>query len=544
MSNDNKKNIGCMNRIAKIGEGSYGIVYSGNFKDDKTGKLYAIKRNFKELSASWFGNIHEADVLVRLRGHPFIVDLHKISLGDPFDTERPMSPVTSSDKKKMMEDKLHFILEHASVCGDDYIHSKNFSYANSKIILTQILLALDYMHSKKIIHRDLKPANILMDFNNNVPYAKICDFGMSCNFINYEPKTPGVVTSWYRAPEICFGHTDYDYKSDVWSFGCLLFEFMSKEPWIAGTADDDTKIVNAILAKLEDQALDQDIEYLQSKATKKIKVVTRDNMKRRLKYESQLNMRPSDKMNYEKYCGNIEHLVDLLKRCLQINPQKRASIDEILNHEFFSYYRNYINSVRTTYSNLPQKNQIVINKSLERKWVVKSALQLYNSRKENSWYSHNILFHAINLFERFMDWASQENNDRIELHSEETTNRGKLYNKQETELRFWVCLYVMHKYYSTLIHPKSWERFCPEQYRAEENSNFQAEDFEYRLIKYACSYKIFQETLYEIADKYENLNEEKVFKILTFYSTIDNYIGGLEGLYQRYRESSGNPITL
>ena len=73
MDDTNKTNNGSMIRINKVGEGSYGIVYSGKFKDDKDEKVYAVKRNFKEKSTSWIGNVHEADVLVRLKGHPCIV---------------------------------------------------------------------------------------------------------------------------------------------------------------------------------------------------------------------------------------------------------------------------------------------------------------------------------------------------------------------------------------------------------------------------------------------------------------------------------------
>ena len=50
MNDTDKNNNGAMIRISKIGEGSYGIVYSGKFKDDKEGKIYAIKRNFTHVS--------------------------------------------------------------------------------------------------------------------------------------------------------------------------------------------------------------------------------------------------------------------------------------------------------------------------------------------------------------------------------------------------------------------------------------------------------------------------------------------------------------
>jgi len=537
-----------MDRIDKVGEGSYGVVYSAKYKNPENEKdkgLFAVKRNFKELTSDWFGNIHEADLLIRLKGHPFIVDIHKIAIGDPFDMAHPMTP-TTANKRKMAEDKMHFILEYVSICGDSYLHSDNFSYANSKIILAQVALALEFMHSKNIIHRDLKPANILMDFQNKVPYAKLCDFGMSYNFIKHEAKTPGVVTCWYRAPEICLGHKDYDFKSDIWSFGCLMFEFMSKEPWLVGIPDDDSKIINQILSRLEEPASEEDLNYLQNKQSKdkKIKIVTKDNMRRRLTYESQLNMRPSSRMEFEKYCGKLNVFVDLMRKCLQINPEKRPSIREVLDHEFFSYYKEYVKSVRAKYHiNLNPKIQVVINNSIERKWAINMALNVYNNRHNSyRWYQHNILFHAINLFERYLDWAFRIGNDKVELKPVETQFHGRLFNKQETEMRFWVCLYVMHKYYSTLFHPKTWEKFCPSGFRGEESANENAEYFEYRLIKNACNYKIFEDTIYEMSDKNETLSEEKILKILTFYSNIDNYIGSLDGLYRKYKESVGESI--
>ena len=127
-----------MERVEKIGEGSYGIVYSGKLKetfDSKDAtveeeKMYAVKRNFKEKTASWIGNVHEADILARLRGHPFIVEIHRFSYGDPFGTTKPMTPNLASDRK-MKEDKIHFVLEHATHSGDTYLcEDKYFSFYN------------------------------------------------------------------------------------------------------------------------------------------------------------------------------------------------------------------------------------------------------------------------------------------------------------------------------------------------------------------------------------------------------------------------------
>jgi serine/threonine protein kinase len=239
-----------MDRVEKIGEGSYGIVYSGKFKkssSDEEEKMYAVKRNFKEKSASWIGNIHEADILARLRGHPFVVEIKSFSYGDPFTQTKPMTPDLAQERK-MREDKIHFVLEHAEQSGDSYICENKFSFYNSKIILVQVLLGLEFIHAKRIIHRDLKPSNILVSYDKQgLPIAKLCDFGMSAQHCKAVPSTPGVVTHWYRAPEICYKHEDYDYATDVWSFGCLMFEFVSKRAWMHGVDDSDTKIINKMI---------------------------------------------------------------------------------------------------------------------------------------------------------------------------------------------------------------------------------------------------------------------------------------------------------
>ena len=535
----------CMKRLEKVGEGSYGVVYSGVFKDDETEKIYAVKRNFKEISANWFGNIHEADILVRLKGHPFIVELHKVSLGDPFEKTRPMTP-TAADKRKMLDDKIHFIMEYVSMCGDKYLLSPQFSYPNSKIILTQTALALEYMHHNKIIHRDLKPSNILMDFNNGIPYCKICDFGMSCTFINHEAMTPGVVTCWYRAPEICCGCEDYDYKSDIWSFGCLMFELISKKPWLEGTPDDNLKIINQILVNLEEPINEEEVNYLTNNfkgiESSKLKIHPRDVIKRRTAFESQTGLgRPSNRIEFEKKCGKVSDFISLMKSCLQINPEKRPTIEEVLNHKFFDHYRDYIENIRKAYiSNKNNKNQLIINNTNERKWAMNYAMNLYSNkdkRENKRWgYTNFILFHSINLFERFLDWAFKLDNKRVELKDKETSKSGRLFTKSETELRFIVCLYVMHKYTSTMKQPLVFSEFI-KSFSIPEVDNLEkiCEDFEYQLLKNAVNYKIFENTLYEVVDEKEKLNDIKIFNILTFYATLDSYIGSLEGLYNQYK---------
>ena len=542
-----------MKRVDKIGEGSYGIVYSAKFKptkqndlikeinDEDEGKVVAIKRNFKELSSSWIGNIHEADILARLRGHPFIVEIQRFAYGDPFQKQRPMTPEASMNGdnfKKMKEDKIHFVLEHATHSGDTYMASDKFNYYNSKVILCQVLLGLEYIHAKKLIHRDLKPANILINYDSQgLPVAKLCDFGMSSQHCKAVPSTPGVVTHWYRAPEICFRHPDYDYSSDMWSFGCLMFEFISRRAWLRGTDDSDTKTFNTIIDRLDSNPSEDDLKYLKSKSSKPINISQKSLTNKKFSYQSQLKMIPSEVNEFNKKGGTLDDFCDLMKKCLQINPKKRISVSDALKHPFFDIFKKYIADVREIFPPVgPGPVQITIHDCMERKWAINTVFEIFNERDSSEyrhWYKESIIFHALDLFDRYLEWAFKPNNEKIILEDEETPYSGRLHNKEESELRFYVCLYIMHKYYSTLTHPLRWESFVPTYLREDPANTLIAENFEFLLVKNVCNYKIFRETFLEMIDKFNHpTNQKFICHLLDSYGRTGEYIGTIEGFYR------------
>jgi len=538
-----------MERVEKIGEGSYGIVYSGKFKKTTDGKeeekMYAVKRNFKEKSASWIGNIHEADMLARLRGHPFIVEIKSFSYGDPFMQAKPMTPDLAQERK-MREDKIHFVLEHASQSGDSYICEDKFSFYNSKIILVQILLALEFIHAKRIIHRDLKPANILINYDaQGFPIAKLCDFGMSAQHCKAVASTPGVVTHWYRAPEICYKHEDYGYATDVWSFGCLMFEFISKRAWMHGVEDSDTKIINKIVSRLEVAPSQEDIHALKTKGSRSIAVNNSSMSCRRISFESQLNLTKGEIEEFNKKGGSLEDFLDLMKKCLQINPKKRISVSDALKHPFFSIFFGYIEDIRKNFPPVvPSPNQITIYNCLERKWAANIAFSVFNDKDTVVWYKETVLFHALDLFDRYLEWAFKQGNSRVELREGESEFAGRLHTKEETELRFYTCLYIMHKYCSTLLHPLDWKNFFPKHLRTDENELL-AENFEFLLIKTVCNYKIYRETFLEIIDKFDHPHSsiEFISFLLDSYGRASDYIGSIEGLYRIVMKMESAPVS-
>eukprot|EP00605_Chrysophyceae_sp_TOSAG23-4_P001208 GSChrysophyteH1.ASY1.ANO1.1317.1 assembled CDS len=96
---------------------------------------------------------------------------------------------------------------------------------------SQICDAIAHMHDRRIMHRDLKPANIFLTLDGTV---KVGDLGLSRelseNTIQAHSK---VGTPLYMSPEVLKGD-GYDFKSDVWSLGCILYELaMLKSPFKA-----------------------------------------------------------------------------------------------------------------------------------------------------------------------------------------------------------------------------------------------------------------------------------------------------------------------
>ena len=81
-----------------------------------------------------------------------------------------------------------------------------------------------YIHSKGLIHRDLKPENIL--FSEHM-HAKIADFGLARSDVGTMTLSQG--TPQYMAPEVIISK-DYTNKIDVFSFGQIVLEVLSKEP--------------------------------------------------------------------------------------------------------------------------------------------------------------------------------------------------------------------------------------------------------------------------------------------------------------------------
>lgn len=102
--------------------------------------------------------------------------------------------------------------------------SDNSRYYEYLPIALDIASGMAYLHSRYVIHRDLKPSNVLLTRDHR---AKIADFGMSVANTGQE-LTAETGTYRYMAPEV-IRHESYSSNADVYSFGIVLWQLITRE---------------------------------------------------------------------------------------------------------------------------------------------------------------------------------------------------------------------------------------------------------------------------------------------------------------------------
>ncbi|KAI8607418.1 kinase-like domain-containing protein, partial [Chytriomyces sp. MP71] len=119
---------------------------------------------------------------------------------------------------------LYLILEYIPG-GDMFSHIRKhvrFQESIARFYTCEIILALEYIHSKNVIYRDLKPENILLDPRGHI---KIADFGFA-KVIPRNQATTFCGTPAYMAPEIIM-KMGYSKSADWWSLGIVCYELMA-----------------------------------------------------------------------------------------------------------------------------------------------------------------------------------------------------------------------------------------------------------------------------------------------------------------------------
>ena len=155
----------------------------------------------------------------------------------------------------------------------------------------QILSGIEYLSKIRIVHRDLKPENLLLDQDKNI---KIVDFGLSNMYPNNELLSTACGSPCYAAPEMIDGKKYIGYLADIWSSGIVLYAMLC--------------------GYLPFEDSDNDVLYS--------KIL-------------------SGKFNIPNFVS--EPAKDILRKILNVNPEKRYNIAQIKKHPWFNIINPQIN---------------------------------------------------------------------------------------------------------------------------------------------------------------------------------------------------------
>lgn len=220
--------------LGLVGEGAMGKVYRA--RDRSLGRQVALKvlsQQFTRQEDQLARFQREARVLASLN-HPNIAIIH--GLGSVFDTRFIVLELIEGDTLAEVIDR------------------GKLPIRRTLELSLQLADALDAAHARAIVHRDLKPANVKVTPEGKL---KVLDFGIAKGFFDESHQGPseskarpddlstetGIVlgTVGYMSPEQVRGES-VDGRSDVWAFGCVLFELLTSKRAFRGKTPTDTLV--------------------------------------------------------------------------------------------------------------------------------------------------------------------------------------------------------------------------------------------------------------------------------------------------------------
>eukprot|EP01071_Lankesteria_metandrocarpae_P009470 Lankesteria_metandrocarpae@DN5201_c0_g1_i1.p1 len=212
----------------------------------------------------------------------------------------------------------------------------------------QLFHALRHIRRNSIMHADLKPDNLLL--NDKFSILKVCDFGSACDLADNEI-TSYLVSRFYRAPEIILG-CKYDGQIDVWSSACTIFEAATGLVMFPGRTNNDMlKLMMEMKGKIPNKMIKAGqmshmhftdssdfCWYDKDSFTKKdvVRHIRDFRVTRRIEdllmSNNKLLVGSSPKANFLR--RKTRQLGDLLERALVLDPSRRLTIEEALQHPY------------------------------------------------------------------------------------------------------------------------------------------------------------------------------------------------------------------
>lgn len=289
--------------ITRIGRGKYSEVFLGYSLPLKKNVVIKALKPIKRKKIK-----REVKILQGLAGGPNIIELIDI-VRDP-------------------ESKTPALIFEAVQNTDFRTLYPTLTSYDIKYYMYQLLIALDYAHSKGIMHRDVKPHNVMIDHSRR--QLRLIDWGLAEFYHAETAYNVRVASRYFKGPELLVDFQYYDYSLDIWSFGAMLASMVfRKEPFFHGSSNTDQLV--KIARVLGTEELD---DYLE-------------------RYDLQLGTEYDDLGDYAKrpwerfVTPDNEHLTspelfDFLTKILRYDHMERLTAQECMAHPYFAEVRQQL----------------------------------------------------------------------------------------------------------------------------------------------------------------------------------------------------------
>lgn len=445
-----------------LGLGSYGVIHEFT---NELGESKALKVNYVEQSLSFGGSYREIDILTRF-AHPFIVKLEQVMFTSPIKI--PNKKECKHENKEMKKDNIYMIFEKADFSLDD---DQLDTFETVHKCITQILLALEYLHQNYHIHRDIKPGNIVYFKQKDI--FKLIDFGMTKMAYPNCKSMSRAVTHAYRPPELFHEkdiYCEYGGECDIWSLGMT---------WVNLLEQIELEIY-------EDTSYKQSIHTIYS-------TIPRDDWTHRefkQHFKHQIKIRPTWETLLPNFHQQKEFL-EIIKKMLKYIPSERWTATQLLDDPFFDPYREMINQTRN-YKKPDILCPYVIQgeQSPERQLMINECeLAMAQSPMSNA-LTLRMLFHSIDIIDRYIHWRIDQQIPRPDTLT--SINRARC------------ILYLMYKYFTIVVAVESYDNVFSKCHLTPSLEK-EIKEFEIMLVRDILNYQIYRITPFEMAKDDEKL---------------------------------------
>ena len=352
--------------LKKLGKGAFGkVLLVHNEELNKYFAMKILKKKFIEKNKQQFHVKTERKILEIIE-HPFVAKLYYAFQNS---------------------EKLYLLTEYMPG-GEMFYHLHKdiyFSEERTKFYISEIILALIYLHKNNIIYRDLKPENILLDEQGHI---KLTDFGLSkiVNNINKDKTYTICGTPEYVAPEVLL-NKGYNKSADWWSLGIVLYEMLCGEtPFKEARERLDiniyykpiyqNKLISDIAFDLIQKLCEINVNLRLGSSENEFEEISKHKFFNGIDWKKLENK--EIKPSFIPIITNMEDVRNFDKQFTETDP---LSIPERLN-----YYKNKLGEKNVEMKKIEKslENNSVINKNPKEKTYEDFTYNTYLMKKENN----------------------------------------------------------------------------------------------------------------------------------------------------------------